>query len=130
MFYSKLFAVNILIGILIAVASQAHAEVRIIQDADGGTQVEAGQVRVYSGSTARNVRRRTIWNRGRNRLAHPIVIPKLIIPPIDRFDTNIESDDDDTSSHSRQIIRGNGRTSNTQTTIIRGNNRTTTQSNY
>lgn len=54
MFQKKMLIISTSIAVVLTVAGQANADVTIIHDADGGTQVQAGKVKVstssYSGS--------------------------------------------------------------------------------
>jgi hypothetical protein len=49
MFQKKMLIISTSIAVALTVAGQANADVTIIHDADGGTQVQAGKVKVSTG---------------------------------------------------------------------------------
>ena len=50
MFQKRMLMISTSIAVVVTVASQASADVTIIHNADGGTQVQAGKVRVSTGA--------------------------------------------------------------------------------
>jgi hypothetical protein len=98
MFQKKMLMISTSIAIALTVAGQANADVTIIHDADGGTQVQAGKVKIstdaYGGSQVEtgNIRlsnddaflvsRRSKYRRSGKPAIPTVKVPNVKIPPI------------------------------------------------
>jgi hypothetical protein len=93
MFQKKILIISTSIAVALTVASQASADVNIIHNADGGTDVQAGNVKVsvggYGGDQVETGGTRLsttdaflVSRRSRRRYGKPIVIPSVKTPNI------------------------------------------------
>ena len=155
MFQKKILIISTSIAVALTVAGQANAEVTIIHDADGGTQVQAGRVKIstvngetqiQTGGSIRFPEQAELTARGNSRrysnrrYTKPAVgniqvkIPNVKIKPI--YVPNVSGptvirSTGTGSVYSSQTSRSsNGGNSNSQTTVIRGDGHNNTNSNH
>lgn len=154
MFQKKMLIISTSIAVAMTVAGQANADVTIIHDADGGTQVQAGRLKISTGSAGTQIQTsgslrlpeqpeltaRGNSRRYRNRrYTKPAVgsiqvkIPEINVKPI-RVPSSISGPTVIRSTgggvYSSQTSRSsNGSSSNSQTTIIRGDGHSNTNTN-
>lgn len=136
-------------SIAIAVAGQANADVTIIHDADGNTQVQAGRVKVSTGNSTQiqtggsfrvpehSELARSNYRRYRSRrYSKPafgntqLPIPSAKINPIYLPSVNRSRVLRGGDVYSRQTSRTSHGSSNSQTTVIRGDGHSNTSSNH
>jgi hypothetical protein len=156
MFEKKMLIISTSIAVSLTIVGQANADVTIIHGADGGTEVQAGRVKIstgdggtqlQTGGSLRLPEQAELTARGNSRkyrnrrYTKPAVgniqvkIPDVRIKPIYvpnvSGPTVIRSTGGQGGVYSSQTNRSsNGSSSNSQTTVIRGDGHSNTNSNH